>query len=55
MKKEDQRIKNDNFAMIVRMVNKSADISSWKEMKQEYKKSRKLAKNCRKPPSIMRL
>lgn len=51
---ENDRIKNDNYAIINRLLSKTSLVPSHLQMREEYKKSKKYAKLVRKLPSISR-
>lgn len=51
---ESDRIKNDNYGIINRLLSKTSMVPSHLQMREDYKKSKKYAKMVRKLPSISR-
>lgn len=51
---ETDRIKNDNYGIINRLLSKTSMVPTHLQMKEDYKKSKKYAKMVRKLPSISR-
>jgi hypothetical protein len=51
---ETDRIKNDNYGIINRLLSKTSMVPSHLQMREDYKKSKRYAKMVRKLPSISR-
>ena len=53
-KKKGERIRNDNFGIINRMLNQTSMVPSLSTMKKEFKQNKRYAKLVRKLPSILK-